>query len=145
MEKFFPHFGTLKDVRRWARAGAIAGYGYAAMVLISGWNVLASGLFPGNAKPITDSEKYLALIGTGIEVAVVLFLSWRLSSGKGHVSAIILLAIFLIAVLLRLVTRGAGLQWILVYASLAWLMLNGIRACRAYKRVSLAESAVGEF
>jgi hypothetical protein len=81
----------------------------------------------------------------GIESALILFFSWRLWTGKGYVSGILLLILFLIEAVFKLVSNPGIFIWVLFYAGLAIIFVNGIRAALARKRVTVASNNIEAF
>lgn len=117
MEKLFPEVTSFEDVMRLARSGAFAGILFAALVLLDGMLDVSPMMQPG-----------LQLAATGAETALILFLSWRVWSGRGFVSAILLMALLVLATMSGLHGGAFGLAWMAAYFGLGLMMLNAIRA-----------------
>lgn len=118
MEKLFPEIASFEDVMRLARGGAIAGILFAGLVLLDGVLGTSSLFRPG-----------LRLAATGIETSVILFLAWRVWSGRGLVSAILLMALLVLATMTGIHSGAFGIAWMAAYFGLGLMMLNAMRAC----------------
>ncbi len=118
MEKLFPEITSLQDVMRLAKGGAIAGIVFAALVLFDA----VFGSFPAVLPGIW-------MAGAGLEAAFILLLSWRIWSGRSFVSAIVLMALLVLATLSGIRDGIFGLAWLAAYFGLGLMMLNAIRAC----------------
>ncbi|MEZ6013325.1 MAG: hypothetical protein R3C08_15810 [Hyphomonas sp.] len=137
MEKLFPRIETLADVMRLARGGGIAGLIFVALILLDGLLTVVSGgvgQFSGtHAMP---------LIGTGLEIAAILILTWRVWSGKAWASAILMMALFVMKAMTEIPGGLYGAAWIIAYFSAGLMMLNAIRASLRYRAVTEATLAV---
>ncbi len=145
MENLFPKFETIEDVRKAARGGALSGLIFAGMAVLGGAFLFFAGEIPGDSDSYVGDERTYALVGVGIEIFLILLFSWRLSTGKGYVSGILLLALFLVEIATKLLGGGGAVFWVLFYLVLARGILNGTRACFAYKRVSSASISLDAF
>ena len=117
MEKLFPEITSFEDVMRLAKGGAVAGLIFACLVLFDG--LLGSSSITAPA---------LQLAVTGLEVSFILFLAFRVSSGRGYFSAILLMALLVLATLSGIQDGAFGLAWVAAYFGLGLMMLNAIRA-----------------
>lgn len=117
MEKLFPEITSLEDVMRLAKGGAVAGFIFACLVLFDG--LLGSS-------SITSPALQMAV--TGVEVSLILFLAFRVWSGRGYFSAILLMALLVLATLSGIQDGAFGLAWVAAYFGLGLMMLNAIRA-----------------
>jgi len=137
LEKLFPRIETLADVMRLARGGGIAGLIFVALILLDGLLTVVSGgvgQFSGtHAMP---------LIGTGLEIAAILILTWRVWSGKAWASAILMMALFVMKAMTEIPGGLYGAAWIIAYFSAGLMMLNAIRASLRYRAVTEATLAV---
>nr|WP_321360176.1 hypothetical protein [uncultured Hyphomonas sp.] len=118
MEKLFPEITSLQDVMRLAKGGAIAGIVFAALVLFDAVFGSFPAILPG-----------IQMAGAGLEAAVILFLSWRIWTGRSFVSAIVMMALLVLATLSGIRDGIFGLAWLAAYFGLGLMMLNAIRAC----------------
>ena len=118
MEKLFPEITSPDDVVRLARSGAIAGLLFAAVLLLDG--VLGTRSVPTPA---------LQLAVTVLELSLILLLAWRVWSGRSFVSAILMMALLVLATMTGIRDGLFGLAWMAAYFGLGLMMLNAIRAC----------------
>ncbi len=145
MERYFPKMNTLEAVQKALRGGGVAGLTILGMTVLSAVFVFFSGAMPGEEPYATNEDQKYALIGIGIEAALILFLSWRLWAGHGYVSGIILLSLFLLESVLKVTSGTSNVGWIILYLAIAATLLNGIRAALAYKRVVADDTAADTF
>lgn len=117
MEKLFPEIASFEDVMRLARGGAIAGVLFAGLFLLDGMLGTSSLLRPS-----------LQVIAVALEATLILFLAWRVLSGRGIVSAILLMALLVLATMTGIQSGAFGLAWMAAYFGLGLMMLNAIRA-----------------
>lgn len=114
---------------RLAKGGAIAGLVFAALTLLDHLLITFSIAAPGAHKQAFSSSPAIQLTATGVEIAAILFLAWRVWSGRGFVSAILLMALFVMATMSGIRSGLFGLAWAAAYFGLGLMMLNAIRAC----------------
>ncbi|MEZ5998523.1 MAG: hypothetical protein R3B98_07505 [Hyphomonas sp.] len=145
MERYFPKMDSLEAVLKAIRGGGISGLVVAAMTVLGGVFIFFAGGLPGEDTYLTEEDKLYALIGVGIELLLVLLLTWRLWAGHGYVSGIILLALSLLEAVLKVTSGGAGVAWIFLYAAIAVGLFNGVRGALAYKRVKADSAAASAF
>ncbi|HRX75646.1 MAG TPA: hypothetical protein P5341_16165 [Hyphomonas sp.] len=137
MEKLFPRIETLADVMRLARGGGIAGLIFVALILLDGLLTVVSG---GGGQ--FSGPHAMPLIGTGLEIAAILILTWRVWSGKAWASAILMMALFVMKAMTEIPGGLYGAAWIVAYFSAGLMMLNAIRASLRYRAVTEATLAV---
>ncbi|MBA3070509.1 MAG: hypothetical protein FP825_18780 [Hyphomonas sp.] len=129
MEKLIPKFETMDDINKALRTAGICGLVVAAMTLLG----LLFVLFGGD---IAAEDKLGSMIGIGAELLLILLFTWRFSMHRGVVSGVLLLALFLLETFLKIVSGTTSVAWIFVYAALILGIVNGLRACFAYKRIA---------
>lgn len=145
MAALFPKFETLEDVRKAARSGAIAGLFFAGMNAL-GLALMFFGVqLPGDTDPVSGSDQIASMAGVGIELIVILLFSWRVSTGKGYVSAIALLLLFLLEIFLKIAGGTSNVGWMFAYAFIALGMFNAIRATLVFKKFARIENMAGAF
>lgn len=145
MDKFWPKLDTLEDVRKALRNGGIAGLFFSGMILLGMAFLFFSGSVPGYEDMEAEPGDPAGLIGMVIELVIVLFLTWRLWAGRGYVSGILLLALFLLEIGIKLMGGGTSIAWVFLYAAIVLGLINALRACFAYKRVAAANAAASTF
>lgn len=131
MEKLFPEITSMEDVMRLAKGGAIAGLIFIILILL---DRLLGTLFI--VSPVRQAHLFGGALAAVFEIAIILFLASRVWSGRGSVSAILLMALFVIATMTH--TRGGlfGFAWTAAYFGIGLMMLNAIRACLRYGAIS---------
>lgn len=136
MEKFFPEITSLEDVVRLLRGGAIAGTVFASLTFLD--SLLSTfHIWPGGREAhVFASMPAMHLVSGGVEAALILFLSWRVLTGRGVLSAILLLALFVMAAISGIEGGFFGLVWVAAYFGLGLMMLNALRA--GLRRASLS-------
>ncbi len=145
MERFFPRIDSLEDAQKALRTGGIAGLIISGMIVLGGIFLYFSGSIPGQETYETSEDRMYALIGVGLELLLVAFLTWRLWAGHGYVSGVILLAIFLLESVLKVLGSISNAVWVIFYIGIAIMLFNGIRAAFAYKRVTSADVTTEAF
>lgn len=129
MEKLIPKFETMDDINKALRTAATCGLIFAAMLLL-GMLLVCFG------SDVPAEDKLGSMIGIGVEFLLILLFTWRFSMHLGIVSGILLLALFLLETSLKIVSGTTHAGWMIVYAALILGIVNGLRACFAYKRIA---------
>jgi hypothetical protein len=129
MEKLIPKFETMDDINKALRTAATCGLIVAAMLLL-GMLVVRFG------SDVPAEDKLGSMIGFSVELLLILLFTWRFSMHLGIVSGILLLALFLLETFLKIVSGTTHAGWMIVYAALILGIVNGLRACFAYKRIA---------
>lgn len=114
---------------RLAKSGAVAGLVFALLCLLDRLLITFSIAASGTHLQVFGASPATQLIGTGAEIAAILFLAWRVWSGRGFVSAILLMALFVISAMAGIGGGLFGLAWTIAYFGLGLMMLNAVRAC----------------
>ncbi|KCZ88531.1 hypothetical protein [Hyphomonas jannaschiana] len=129
MDRLFPEITSVGDVMRLAKGGAIAGLVFVCLILLDSF--LGGSAFGGSGAGLqgAGASPAIQLLLTGAEIAVILVLAWRVSTGRGLVSAILLMALFFLCALSGIDGGLFGVAWTIAYFGLGLLMLNAIRAC----------------
>jgi hypothetical protein len=146
MRNIWPALDTLEDVRKALRNGGISGLVFAGMIALGMAFMFFTGSVPGYETAEGEMTfDAVGLIVLAVELALVLFLTWRLWAGRGFVSGSLLLLLFLLETGFKLAIGGTGVAWIFVYAAIVLGLVNALRACFAYKRVAAAGAAASAF
>ena len=140
MEKLFPRIETIDDVMRLARAGGVAGLVFAGLILLGALRSAFLGDPIGSGYLSVRQETLLAT-ETGLEIGAILFLTWRVWSGKGYVSAIALSLMFVAEAMSEIGGGLYGAGWVCAYFGAGLMMLNAIRACLRHAALSAAPAA----
>jgi hypothetical protein len=133
-------FGPIDDyasAKTAARNGAIAGLIFAGMYLLGALLIIFAGRSPTTGEATTDFEElgiYLVIIDA-ILTALILFLSWRVSTGRGYISAGLLLVWFVGECVMKALGGATSIGWIFFYLAVAATMFDGLRGCWLGRRV----------
>jgi hypothetical protein len=125
---YWPTFDTLDESYAVAHK-AFGGWVFAGMVVLGGLFTYFSGKSAvdlSTAEPDTTA----ALIGASLELAFVLFASYRMTTGRGWIISWFLLALFGFEALVKFTGGGhAIVGWIFFYVAIGASLLAGARAC----------------
>jgi hypothetical protein len=134
-DRFLPPIENAEDARGCVRMGAYAGLALAGMYVIGAVAIYVFGTdFQSDAIPPQDVAS--ALIGIAIVLPIVLFLTWRVSTGKGFISSALLLLLFLFELFVKFTSQTfVGPFWIFAYIAIVLGFVNGIRGCLALRRL----------
>ena len=138
MEKYWPKINSFETVMSTAKQGAIWGLAFSAMLGL-GLVLTAFDVLPN------EDLKLATLIGIAIELCLVLFFTWRVSSGKGYVSAVLLLLLFIVEIVAKIFDGTASVFAIVFYGFAFLGLVNGVRATFAYKKYAASENIVEAF
>ena len=138
MEKYWPKINSFETVMSGAKQGAIWGLAFSAMVGL-GLVLTIFDVLPN------EGSKQATLIGIAIELCLILFFTWRVSSGKGYVSAILLVLIFVVEIAAKIAGGTASVFWIVFYGFVLLGLITGVRATFAYKKYATSQDVVDAF
>lgn len=144
MRAIFPRIETMKDIRAQSQRGVIAGFVFIVMIALGVLVVLLVGNDPLNGQPIPASDLTYTLVGLAIEIAIILFLIWRIWSGTAYVSAGLLLLIALVEFTAKMLSAPTLISMVL-FTYIAIGLINAIRGGLAYDRVESDEAAESFF
>jgi hypothetical protein len=120
---------TFPEARRVARRAAIVAFIFAAMYVIAIY-VTMQGFSPisGQRDPeITASLGIVTAINV-IAMLLILFLAWRVGTGRGFVSAAALLVWFVLEAVTKVIGGSAGIGFGLAYIVMILFLADGVRA-----------------
>lgn len=144
MENYWPTIYNLETAMAAARRAAGIGLVLAGLTLLGLILVLAGNSEAMLGEEVLPEEMTFVLIGVGIQLALVLIFSWRVSTGKGYISAILLFLIQALEVANKVI-MGTGVAWIVFHGFLLLGLVQGIRATLSYKKYKKLDSAASEF
>jgi len=142
--RFWPSYDSLDEAQEATSRGATAGIVLLVLKII-GIAVL-SVLGPDRRAELLGEQMSLmeALITQGIDVAIIAFFSWRIYSGKGYVSAILLILLAIYMAISALLT-GTFLVPIVIGMAVVPPVWKAIPATLAYKRLNETETDISVF
>lgn len=127
--KWFPGIERREDAKGLAKQGAIGVLIFVAMNI--------SGLFfavyfnqssvDGGALDAQGVQDQI--VGTVILLPFLLFFAYRVYVGKGWIVGGLVLAWFALEITLKVIGGTANIGWIIFYAFVVGMLVNGIRAC----------------
>jgi hypothetical protein len=125
---YWPGLETLEESYSVARK-SFGGWIFAAMIVLGGALTYFSGKSAVDLKT-PEADLAGAMIGIAIELAFVLFASYRMMIGRGWIVSWFLLAVFGVEVVMKLLGGGpAVIAWMFFYLAVGSSILAGARAC----------------
>jgi hypothetical protein len=127
-----PTFAPIKDARSArsaAKSGAIAGAVFAGMYIVG--ILLLTGFHTPSPllEPDSEFQYHLQLGIDAAAVGLILFLSWRVYTGRGYISASVLLVWFVGEIAFKVLTGATNFVWVLVYIAMLIALAEGVRGC----------------
>lgn len=132
MAAIFPKLETIEDAKNAAKQGALAGLLFAGMYVLGIAFILWLGESPTDRSAADQSD----VMGGAVVTTIILLFTWRVWTGKGFVSAALLLVAFLAEVAMKVVGGTASAGWFIFYFFVAAGLFNGLRRTLAYRRLS---------
>jgi hypothetical protein len=131
----FPPLNTDKGAIQYSKVGAIGGAFFAIMLALGMALLLQT---PVGNQTVADAVNKQLILLAFVFIAVLL-MSWRVHSTSGYISAILLLACFLLETGFNVFLGRANAFWIIVYYFIAQMLVSGIRGCWYFKNRRSAE------
>jgi hypothetical protein len=132
------------SAKKAAKHGAIAGLFFAGMYVV-GVVFAYSGRSPMDGAAIEDEMTiYGMLIADVLLVALILFLCWRIKTGRGWISSVVLLVWFVVEAAFKIVGGSSNVGWIIFYIAMTMGFVEGVRgtwACRDFAKQANSPSA----
>ncbi len=137
---YWPSLDSLEESYEVARK-AFGGWIFAGMILLGGLFTYFSGKSLADLKT-PENNMAASLAGVVLELAFVLFASYRMVNGRGWLISWFLLAIFLAEAVIKIASGSPGaIGWIIFYVAVGSSILSGARACwDIHKRVKEGET-----
>jgi hypothetical protein len=132
----FSPIPDLASAKQAAKAGAVGGFVFAGMYALG-------ALLRYGAASHTQDEIILAVVIYGALVALILFLTWHVRSGRGFISAGLLLLWFVGESSLKVLGGSVHIGWAFFYLIIAGLLLQGLRGCwkvRRYQHMEVVDT-----
>lgn len=137
MSKWFPEVYDHEGADAALRGGVYGALGFAAMLIIGMAMLQFAGTLPAPGEPIQRSGA--ALIGIGVELALVLVCAWRFKNGKGLIWGLAIVALFALEIIGKLMAGVFGVVWLLFYAAIGAGLINGVRGAWAKRSLPPSE------
>ncbi len=134
MEKWWPKIIDKNSAIATAKLGSISGYVFAAMYALGLTSILLTSSYGFTDQTIPITDKLAVIIGVLSALVFVIFWSWRIRSGRGYISSIFLLLLFIFEIGVKLMSGGVGITWYFIYLAMFITMINAIRATWAYRK-----------
>lgn len=133
----FNPIATFADAKRVARRAAIVALLFAAMYVI-GIVVTRRGISPisGQYDPEIAAFLEIMMVFNVIALLLILFLAWRISTGRGFVSAAFLLVWFVAETATKVIGGSAGIGYALAYLVMTLFLIDGVRATWAGSKLA---------
>jgi hypothetical protein len=129
--RWFAAISDQSSAKAAAKNGAIGGLIFAGMYVIGAIVLVFAGRSPTTGASSADFAEFgifLIIIDT-LLIALILFLSWRVSTGRGYISAALLLLWFVGEVVTKVISGGASVGWIFFYLAVGATLVEGWRGC----------------
>ena len=128
---------TFAEAKRVARRAVIVALVFAAMYVI-GIVVTLQGVSPitGQYDPEIASFLGIMMAINAIALLLILFLAWRINTGRGFVSASLLLIWFTAETATKVIGGSAGIGFGLAYVVMALFLIDGVRATLAGSKLA---------
>jgi len=138
-QKQFSKIENKETALKLAKDGAIAGLIFCLME--AGGVVFAYfGKDPSTGHAIDQEAFNNFLWGTILLLPLLLFFCWRIKTGKGYISAALLLCLFLFEIFNKLANGTTNVGWLFLYFVIAAGLINGSRACWYLRKTTKAEN-----
>jgi len=134
MSKWFPVVSNYEGALDALKAGKFACLAFAAMILLGAIILVGTGRLPSTGD--SASMPTAALFGIFVELGIVLFTWLRFRDGKGLVSGIAALGLFLFEIYAKVSSGTTNAGWLLMYAAILSGLVNGIRGAWAIRNLS---------
>jgi hypothetical protein len=128
-DKWFPTLDSAESAKQAARQGGLGGLLFAGSYLIGIIFVAFFKTSPVDKSAVAGDDALYWMAASAVLTAAIFLLAWRVSTGKGWVSAGILLIWFVLEIATKIVGGTTNIGWMFAYAAVAAMLFNGLRAC----------------
>jgi hypothetical protein len=131
----FVPIATFAEAKRVARRAAIVALMFAAMYVIAIY-VTMQGFSPISGQRDPEITAFLGIVTVinVIAMLLILFLAWRVSTGRGFVSAAALLVWFMLEAATKVIGGSAGIGF--AYIVMILFLADGVRASWAGSKLA---------
>lgn len=135
-DDFYPSVATLADAKNAARVGAAGALFVALTLAIAGTYVLVVGHTIDDQTPLSDGAKLAAaLVGVILSVCSSIA-AWRIATGKGFISATLMLIAYVALIIWAVLGGTANTTWFFIRLVIAFILLTGVRGTCAYRKIT---------
>lgn len=138
IEDYYPKLDTIEQAKKAARFGAMGGLYYAGSYAVSLTLVQVTGESVNERVPLSPEQLRVWTIVTLTVFAAALFATWRVATGKGVVSSVLLLIGFVAETVGKISSGEASTGWLLIYVFIIFILITGVRATWAYRKLTKA-------
>jgi len=133
----FVQVASFADAKRIARRAAVVALIFAVMYVV-GIFATMQGISPitGQRDPETAGYLGFVVVFNAIALLLILFLAWRIGTGRGFVSAAFLLVWFVAEAATKVIGGSAGIGFGLAYVVMALILADGVRATWAGSKLA---------
>ncbi|MBK8188789.1 MAG: hypothetical protein IPK77_16900 [Cellvibrio sp.] len=127
--KWFPEIVNESTAKSLSKQGAYGVLIFIAMTLLGAAFVYFAGKSAVDGSSATPEDVLNQIIGTAILIPVQLVMAWRIYQGKGWLVSIVVLLWVIAGITLKIVGGTTNIGWLICYAAIATMMINGLRGC----------------
>jgi CHASE2 domain-containing sensor protein len=132
----FSPIRDLASAKRAAKEGSVGGFVFAGMYVLGAF-------LKYRAEPLPQEETIVLVAVYGALTALIVFLTWRVRSGRGFMSAGLLLLWFVAESALKVLGGSVHVGWAFFYLMVAGALVQGLRGCwkvRRYRQMQVVET-----
>jgi hypothetical protein len=133
----FSPITDLESAHAAAKAGAGAGFVFAGMYVIG-------ALMQYRAASSHSQDEAIAFVAiNAVLISLILFLSWRVKTGRGFISTALLLLWFVGECTVKVLAGSTNMGWVFFYLIVAAGLLRGLRGCwkvRQYRHLKIVDT-----
>jgi len=129
LRTWFPKLESVKDAKDASKQGLYGILAFAAMNLLGVFFAIYFNKSPSDQSLLDTQGVQDQMIGGFIVLPIILIAAYRVYSGKGWIAGGFILVWFLIEVTVKVVSGTTSFGWIICYAAIAMMIINGIRGC----------------
>ena len=134
MEKWWPKIIDRDSALATGKSGSIAGYVFAAMYIVGLISISITNSYDFADQTIPIEEKIGVIAGVLGAFILVVIWSWRIRSGRGYISSILLLLLFVFEIGVKIMSGFVGIFWYVIYLAMFITMINAVRGTWAYRK-----------
>jgi len=134
MEKWWPKITDKKSALNAAKFGGNAGFIFAVFYVIGLISFVSTNSFEFAEQTISSDDRVGTIIGIVIGMLLVVFWSIRVRTGRGYISSILLVFIFIIEIAAKITSVSVGFYWYLIYLAIFLALIGAVRGTWAYRK-----------